>query len=193
MATAADPFDWIPRSASDMGIDRRRAPRDAVVDEDTPLADVVFAAHVRWTALVALRCRYGSVWLRAISICPTGLLARAIDPADPNLNAAERGELAVQMRRLLPEICQGQLSPLAATGVTLLSHRTGADLSEWAQDPDHHRPTHVELVVAPRPAASAMRAHGRLCPLNDPSPGVLAIALAPDLAAKWTAVAAASR
>ncbi len=190
-----DPFDWIPREAGDIGIDRRRGPRDAVLDDDDDAAwaNVVFASHVRWRPLVALRCSYGSAWLRAISICPTGLLAHAIDPADPSLTDAERRELGRQMRRLLPQICQGRSSPLVATGVTLLSQRTAADLSAWAQHPDRHRPTDVELVVAPRPGRDAMHAQGRLCPLNDPSPGVLAIALPPDLAAQWTAIAATSR
>jgi hypothetical protein len=182
-----------------LGIDRRRRARSGDTEaEPALLDDVVFAAHLRWRAFLGLTCDQGGAWLDAISVCPTGMLARAVDPTDPSLSFAERQRLGPQMRALLPQMCRGATSPLVATGVTLLSSRFAEDLGRWAQAPATRPATTVTLLLAPPVGRGGQhgeveRVTGVLAPLTDPHPGILAIALPAQVAARWMARAAIAR
>jgi hypothetical protein len=185
---------WTAVGSDDLGIDRRRRRRGEAGRDADALDDVVFASHVPFDPtsgqLLGVRSREGAAWVRALSVCPTGVLVQAIDLDDPPRTSAARLALGSTMRALLPAMLRGGSSPLSATGLTVLSPRFVYDLGAWAQARGAATP--VELVRAD-PSGTPRCVTGRLAPLTDPSPGILAVALDPAVCAQLIAEAATSR
>ena len=202
MSTAQvhDPMQIIRgREADSLGLDRRRQRRAEETEHANGGHDahaVVAAAHRPTDGVLALCTVNGWALVRAISLAPQGILLRHVEAMDRGLEPEIRMQINAALQSLSPVLgaplrTRGGSSPLANVGTHVLGGRVVADASAWSSGnarPGGRKngdPLAVSLVLAPRGRtqvrgmAQLAQIEGRLAPLNDPDPRVLAVALVP--------------
>lgn len=160
-------------------IDRRQHRRE---DELHWVRSGPAQAHHAFDHVVALWTTRGWALVRTLSVCPSGVLLRLLDVLDPDTPAElrQRGQRALLgLSSVFGATNPAEPSPktslLAHVGACLLARRAVHEASLFSK-----RPGEAACIIVPRTHRSLpINVDGVLCPLNDPDPATLAVALDP--------------